>query len=414
MEKGASFPAKFTQFLLANGVRLEDYAAETSLPRFFRINPRRVLTREDEAAIAVQVSSEARRVAWLPAHLAFFSAPASSKLSGTNVFEDGSLFGIDVASAVAVHALSLQPNDHVLDLCCAPGAKMALIHDLQGHEPDTHGSVTGVDVSKARIATCKSVLRKYKMSRFRLFDADGALFNVHAPSRVGKWTRDTAISSDNHVRHLEDTTAKPAAPDGSDSQDDATHAHVNFKRKPDCDSTQRELPEPAAPATPRKTDKVKPFLATKMLLHDPQLVSPALLYDRVLVDAECTHDGSIAHLKKCDDMGWDKFEAYFFDKERMDGLETLQRNLLSNGFRLLKPGGILVYSTCSFLRRQNEDIVNWFINQSEGSALLEAVPDADVFPVAPPLDEESRLMLRFSPSASGTSGLFIARIRKVE
>ena len=81
------------------------------------------------------------------------------------------------------------------------------------------------------------------------------------------------------------------------------------------------------------------------------------LYDRVLVDAECTHDGSIRHLEKyatC--WGWDSLERRLLDQERIQTITTLQGKLLRNGFRLLKPGGELVYSTCSLSQQQNEVI----------------------------------------------------------
>ena len=79
------------------------------------------------------------------------------------------IYGIDVSSAIAVHALEISSTDHVLDLCCAPGGKMCLIGDMQGHDDESIGTVTGVDLSKHRLGTCKSLLRKYKMRRARLF-----------------------------------------------------------------------------------------------------------------------------------------------------------------------------------------------------------------------------------------------------
>jgi hypothetical protein len=76
---------------------------------------------------------------------------------------------------------------------------------------------------------------------------------------------------------------------------------------------------------------LKPYHANRLLKSDPQLQSPDLLYDKVLVDAECTHDGSISHLLKCDRVGWENFENYFFNQDKMDDLEILQRKLILNG-----------------------------------------------------------------------------------
>ena len=131
-------------------------------------------------------------------------------------------------------------------------------------------------------------------------------------------------------------------------------------------------------------------------------------YDRVLVDAECTHDGSIKHLAKFAQWGWESFEARFLEPSRLDSLATLQRGLLRSGFRALKPGGTLVYSTCSFARAQNEDVVQ---------SLLRDEPTARLMPVkglsgAPCRSGALAHTLRFEPRISRTSALFVARVGK--
>lgn len=92
------------------------------------------------------------------------------------------------------------------------------------------------------------------------------------------------------------------------------------------------------------------------------------------MDAECTHDGSIKHIQKFEKWGWETLRRRVLDAERTDNLSALQvcnislkhalrvcnvtnvvsfspplmlqLQLLTNGFRLLKFGGFLVYSTC--------------------------------------------------------------------
>jgi 16S rRNA C967 or C1407 C5-methylase (RsmB/RsmF family) len=66
----------------------------------------------------------------------------------------------------------------------------------------------------------------------------------------------------------------------------------------------------------------------------------------VLVDAECTHDGSLRHIAKFQQWGWPTFERRVLGARRLRALALLQRGLLLNGFRLLKPGGVLIYATC--------------------------------------------------------------------
>ena len=95
----------------------------------------------------------------------------------------------------------------------------------------------------------------------------------------------------------------------------------------------------------------------------------------VLVDAECTHDGSVKHVLKYERWGWDTFQRRVLDPERLTSLAALQRRLIHQGFRLLAVGGMLVYSTCSLMQAQNEDVVAWLLEE-EPSAVLVDVPFA--------------------------------------
>lgn len=72
--------------------------------------------------------------------------------------------------------------------------------------------------------------------------------------------------------------------------------------------------------------------------------------DRLLLDAPCTGLGTISRRP---DLRWQK------DKDDIPGLVELQKTLLSAAVRYLKPGGVLVYSTCTISRAENEDIAEW-------------------------------------------------------
>lgn len=76
------------------------------------------------------------------------------------------------------------------------------------------------------------------------------------------------------------------------------------------------------------------------------------------MDVQCTLDGSIRHILKFNKLGW---KEWSIDTE--DRIILTQKNVILNGFRLLKPGGIMVYSTCSLSRRQNEDVVTFLLEQ---------------------------------------------------
>lgn len=153
-------------------------------------------------------------------------------------------------------------------------------------------------------------------------------------------------------------------------------------------------------------------------------------FDKVLVDTQCSHDGVAKFNKKLSERNLDH-ATLLPDENR---LAELQSALLKNGFRLLCDGGTLVYSTCSFSKAQNEDIIDRFLTDEPAAALdpLPLQPTA----LAPSLKEEDRALrsapalpsyletleplgsgglyctARFSPSTSETNGFFIARIRR--
>lgn len=114
------------------------------------------------------------------------------------------------------------------------------------------------------------------------------------------------------------------------------------------------------------------------------------LFDRVLVDAECSTDGAVRHIKlrhhqQNEDIRGNNLNSqtksrnhdYTQNHKLTDGtklakLVDLQKRLIQSGFTLLRPGGVLVYSTCSLATEQNEDVVSW---------LLQTYDEAFVIPV---------------------------------
>jgi 16S rRNA (cytosine967-C5)-methyltransferase len=75
-------------------------------------------------------------------------------------------------------------------------------------------------------------------------------------------------------------------------------------------------------------------------------------FDRVLVDAPCSNTGV---MRRRVDVRWRIRPA------ELDRLRSLQANLLHRSFLQLKPGGILVYSTCSLEPEENTEVVQQFL-----------------------------------------------------
>jgi 16S rRNA C967 or C1407 C5-methylase (RsmB/RsmF family) len=343
-------PVKFTEFLKLINTQTDYY---TAVPRYIRF--KHGYTLETVRIVQQELKTHLSKIEWMPG---FYSLDQHVGIASSSGYAQGLFVGMDVSSAVAVNALEIAASDHVLDLCCAPGAKSCYIAELMG---DGMGTITGVDISKQRLFTAKRQVLKHGHDRIRLFCCDGTMFNVPPPSRVGP--------------HLLCAT-KQQMPDDT----------YNFQ---------------------------VPLYASRMLRGDKQLRYIDHLYDKVLVDAECTHDGSVAHIEKYIKNGWDGLEEKFLNKQRLESLESLQKSLLENGFRQLKPGGLLVYSTCSTSRLQNEGIIEWFLDKYS-DAILEAIPNIDAIPTAPLEHPTERIShcIRMDPKHSNASGFFIARIRK--
>jgi 16S rRNA C967 or C1407 C5-methylase (RsmB/RsmF family) len=107
-------------------------------------------------------------------------------------------------------------------------------------------------------------------------------------------------------------------------------------------------------------------------------------FDFVLVDAECSTDGSFKHIRERikavyahhththqeEEEAKEEDNVRLTDPTRLIELVALQRRLIHAGFRLLKPGGTLVYSTCSLSEDQNERIVSWLLEKNADAYLI--------------------------------------------
>lgn len=373
-------PESFVRFLEANGIDPSIYNEGDSLPRYVRLKP----GFEDVVQeIESEINCKMEQLNWLPG---FYSIPPHVHIARSKAYQQGKMYGIDAASGAAVSALGISPGDHVLDLCAAPGAKLCMMLDLLGDK----GTATGVDVARHRLSACRTMLQKYGLGeRSRLFLADGTTFSLPP-------TTNLPCGSCDEETFKQWTSRRP------------------YKERKQVAKTRNNfvLPHDAHPEIVFYGHNSGVIGLQKKDLFRPldQNDYANCGYDKVLVDAECTHDGSIKHIQKFEQWGWTTLERRVLDAERTDtNLTALQLNLLRNGFRLLKQGGILVYSTCSLTHAQNEDVVDEFLAESS-SAELQEIEMAKDWPCR---SGRTPKTVRFDPSTSATSGLFVARIKKM-
>lgn len=120
-------------------------------------------------------------------------------------------------------------------------------------------------------------------------------------------------------------------------------------------------------------------------------------FDRVLVDAPCSGTGT---LRRNPEIRWRISPADIVD------LTGRQRQLLANAARVVKPGGRLVYSTCSVEPEENEAVVQAFLEDNRNFRLGELALDS--------LLRTSSGMARTWPHREGTDGFFLCTLERID
>ena len=124
-------------------------------------------------------------------------------------------------------------------------------------------------------------------------------------------------------------------------------------------------------------------------------------FDRVLVDAPCTGTGT---WRRNPDAKWR------LKPEDLAELAALQADILDSAQRLVKPGGRLVYVTCSLLREEDESQVEHFLATHADFSLI---PIAEIWRTVIGGDAPIRdPMLRLTPARNGTDGFFVAAMER--
>jgi 16S rRNA (cytosine967-C5)-methyltransferase len=123
------------------------------------------------------------------------------------------------------------------------------------------------------------------------------------------------------------------------------------------------------------------------------------LFDKVLVDAPCS---GLGVLRRHPDGRWTKGEKIVAERR------TVQRNILKNCATLLKPGGALVYATCTTEPEENEDLINAFIASGRGEFRIDD-PRQYLPPQAHPLVGPDGFFRTF-PDEPSLDGFFGARL----
>ena len=131
-------------------------------------------------------------------------------------------------------------------------------------------------------------------------------------------------------------------------------------------------------------------------------VKSRLLFDIILCDVPCSGEGMFRR---------DPQTIGEWSLQNVEKCWRLQRDIVTDAWQCLHPGGLLIYSTCTFNTKENEENVRWILEHF----------DADILPVATQpewgitgslLDGFHEPVYRFIPGITRSEGLFVAVLRK--
>ena len=118
-------------------------------------------------------------------------------------------------------------------------------------------------------------------------------------------------------------------------------------------------------------------------------------FDLVIADVPCSGIGVIAKKPEIRNKDWDSIK----------NLPQIQLDILNNVSRYVAPGGALLYSTCTVIKEENEDVVSAFLSGND-SFMAEGFEVCGI--------KADNGMYTFWPNIDGTDGFFAAKLRKIK
>ena len=107
---------------------------------------------------------------------------------------------------------------------------------------------------------------------------------------------------------------------------------------------------------------VKPHNTTMFAIDSLRHQLPHEYFDKILLDAPCSGEGMI-------DLD-DPKALDHWSVAQIKRLQRIQKKALSTAWELLRPGGVLVYSTCTMAPEENEAVVDYLLRKQESAQLL--------------------------------------------
>lgn len=237
-------------------------------------------------------------------------------------------------------------------------AKLILLLKKEGVEPEEIAGFPDALLLKKRMDL--SQLKTFKNGFFEIQDASSQLVAPFTQAKAGMTVIDVCAGAGGKTLHI-------------------AAQMENRGRLYSMDIEEYKLTE-----LEKRTKRAGCRIATPLLIQEQELNELTERADVVLIDAPCS---GLGVMRRKPDSKWK------LNPERIEELKKIQQQILDDYQLMLKPGGALVYVTCSILTSENEKQVEQFLAKNVGKYTLE---------------EERKVM----PS-EGFDGFYMARLRKL-
>ncbi|MCO5586447.1 hypothetical protein L7F22_040387 [Adiantum nelumboides] len=345
----------------------------------------------------------------------------------------GDIFLQNLPSIVAARVLDPQPGERILDMCAAPGGKTTALAILMKDK----GTIVAIDRSHNKVMDIRKLTEELKITCVRAFKVD-ALKAVQAAQSYWKClkTKDGYVKEEimegttPHVLCFPETMecTTPHVLCFPETNDGRPGLEQNNQICPatDCSPLFRTVLSGQAGKRMQFSSNTKAMKEEKKLKNGPEGAQKCQddvnmnymkefvphSFDKVLLDPPCSALGLRPRL--------------FAGEETIEGMRrhaVYQKRLFDQAVQLCRPGGIIVYSTCTINPGENEAVVRYALDTYNCLSLVHQSPYLGESGLTGMLDdgvsckellqeEEKHLVQRFDPSGPlDTIGFFIAKFQ---
>ena len=140
---------------------------------------------------------------------------------------------------------------------------------------------------------------------------------------------------------------------------------------------------------------------------------PELKFDRILIDAPCSGEGTLRSSPKT---------YLMWNINTINYLSKIQKSMMASAIKILRKGGEIVYSTCTHAPEENEEIVDYILQNFRDEIKIEKIEFPEELKVREGViewdgkkySEEAKKSCRICPQDNDTEGFFIAKCRKIK